>query len=134
MLIVVAELEACQSITDTTMQRLLCFYFSYISNTTLVFLQVAMSLVKYFRNDRNKETDEIPASSSAHEPFFAKRQKTLLKRRKSNKNYINYQFFCPKGEEENSYPPAQCMFCLTIHGNANVTPSKLISHFIKQHS
>ena len=26
------------------------------------------------------------------------------------------------------------MFCLTIYGNANVAPSKLISHFTKQHS
>ena len=26
------------------------------------------------------------------------------------------------------------MFCLTIYGNANVAPSKLVSHFTKQHS
>ena len=33
-----------------------------------------------------------------------------------------------------SYPPAQCIFCLTNYANANVTPSKLISHFTKRHS
>ena len=42
--------------------------------------------------------------------------------------------FCQKGEKENSYPSAQRMFCLTIYGNANVTPSKLISHFTEHHS
>ena len=93
-----------------------------------------MSLLKYFRNDSNKESDEVPASSSAHEPFPAKRQNTIPKRRKCNEDNINYVFFRPKSEEENSYPPAQCMFCLTIYGNANVAPSKLISHFTKQHS
>ena len=115
------------------MQSLLRFYFSYLSNTTLVFLQIAMSLLKYFRNDRNKEPDEVPASSSAHEPFLVKRQKTIQKRRKWNEDYINYGFFHPKGEEENSYSPAQCMFCWTIYGNANVAPSKLVSYFTKQH-
>ena len=53
---------------------------------------------------------------------------------KWKKDYINYEFFRPKGKEENSYPPAQCMFCLTNYRNANVAPSKLISHFTKQHS
>ena len=93
-----------------------------------------MSLLKYFCNDSNKESDEVPASSSTHKSFPAKRQKTISKRRKWNKDYINYGFFCPKGEKENSYPPTQCMFCLTIYGNPNVTPSNLISHFTKQHS
>ena len=97
------------------------------------FLEVAMSLLKYFRNDSNKESDEVPTSSSAHEPISAKRQKTIPKRRKWNEDYINYGFFRPKGEEANSYPPAQCMFCLTIYYNANVDSSKLISHFTKQH-
>ena len=77
----------------------------------MVFLQVAMSWLRYFCNDSNKESDKVLASSSAHEPFLAKHQKTILKRRKSIKDYINYGFFHPKGEEENSYPPAQCMFC-----------------------
>ena len=86
-----------------------------------------MSLLKYFRNDSNKESDEVPASSSAHDPISVKRQKTTPKRRKWNEEYINYGFFRPKDEEANSYPPAQCMFCLTIYGNANVTPSKLMS-------
>ena len=95
------------------------------------FLQVAMSLLKYFCNDSSKE---VPAPSSAHKPFPAKRQKTIPKRRKWNEDYINYGFFRPKGKKENSYSPVQCMFCLTIYGNANVTPSKLISHFTKQHS
>ena len=58
------------------------FYFSYLSKTTSDFLQIAMSLLKYFRNDRNKESDEVPASSSAHEPFPPKRQKTIPKKRK----------------------------------------------------
>ena len=93
-----------------------------------VFLQVAMSLLNTFA------MIAMPASSSAHEPFPAKCQKTIPKRRKWNEDYINYEFFRPKGEEKNSYPPAQCMFCLTIYGNANVAPSKLISHLAKQHS
>ena len=55
-----------------------------------------------------KKFDEVPASSSAHEPFSAKRQKTIPKRRKWNKDYINYGVFCSKNEEENNYSPAQC--------------------------
>ena len=76
----------------------------------------------------------MPASSFAHEPFPVNYQKTIPKRRKWNEDYINYEFFCPKGKEKNSYPPAQCIFCLTIYGNVNVALSKLISHFTKQHS
>ena len=87
----------------------------------------------YFRDDSNKEFNEIPASSSAHEPISAKRSKTIPKKRKWNEDYINYGFFPLKGEEANNYPPAQRMFCLTIYGNANVAPSKLRSHFTKQH-
>ena len=90
-----------------------------------------MSLLKCFCNDSNKESDKVPASSSAHEPFPAKRQKPIPKRRKWNEDYINYEFFRPKGKEENSYSPAQC---LINYRHANVAPSKLISHFIKQHS
>ena len=93
-----------------------------------------MSLFKYFRNDSNKESDEVPASSSAHEPISAKRQKTMQKRRKWNEDYINYEFFRLKVEEANRYPPAQCMFCLTIYGNTNVASLKLRRHFTKQHS
>ena len=33
------------------------------------FLQVAMSLIKYFCNNSNKESNEAPASSSADEPI-----------------------------------------------------------------
>ena len=93
-----------------------------------------MSLRKYLRNDSNKESNEVPASSSAHEPISAKRQKTIPKRRKWKEDYINHRFFRPKGEEANSYPSAQCMFCLITYGNANIAPSKLRSHFTKQHS
>ena len=65
-----------------------------------------MSLLKYFLNDSNKESNEVPASSSAHEPISAKRQKKIPKGRKRDEDYINYGFFCLKGEEASSYPPA----------------------------
>ena len=63
-----------------------------------------MNLLKYFRNDSNKKSDEVPASSSAHEPFPAKRQKTIPKGTKWNE--MTYEFFRPNDEEENSYLPA----------------------------
>ena len=93
----------------------------------LVFLQVAMSLLKCFCIDSNKESDEVPASSSAHVPFPAKRQKTIPKKRKWNEDYINYEFFRPEGEEENSYPPAQC---LINYRNANVVEAYKSFHKI----
>ena len=78
------------------------------------------------------KSNEVPASSSAHEAFPTKRQKTISKRRKWNEDYINYGFFRSKGEEKKSIYPAQCMSCLTIYDN--VAPSRLVSHFTKQHS
>ena len=73
------------------------------------FLQVAMSLIKYFRNNSNKESNEAPASSSADEPICAKRWKTIPKRIKWNEDYIYCRFFRPKGEEANSYhQPSVC--------------------------
>ena len=111
--------------------KLTSVLFFLLKQYYLVFLQVAMSLLKCFRNDSHKESDKVPASSSAHEPFPAKRQKTIPKRRKWNEDNINYEFFRPKHEEENSYPPAQCMFCLTNYRNANVALPKLISLIVQ---
>ena len=55
-----------------------------------------MFLPKFFRNDSKKESDKVPASSSAHEPFPVKRQKTIPKRRKWNEDYNKYGFFVQK--------------------------------------
>jgi len=94
-----------------------------------------MSLLKYFCNDidSNKESEVAPATSSANALLPSKRRKTTLKRRKWNDDYLNYGFRRPIGEEENSYPSDQCLFCSTIYGNVNVVRSKLLSHLTKQH-
>ena len=55
-----------------------------------------------------------------------------VKKRRWNVDFINYSF-TEKTEEKTLLSSAQCLFCPTVYGNANLSKSKLQAHLVTQH-
>ena len=61
-------------------------------------------------------------------------ERSKVKKREWNDDYIKYGFFLPQSEESSVQPSAQCMFCNVTYGNQSLVPSRLSNHPENKHS